>query len=145
MQQPQAALFYENYSAALRDDCQAIEPSRAWAKVVGKILFPEIVDAEEAGRRLADKLNPNRRDRLTDEQERHVMRLAKRARGFSAALAFICDDTGFERPKAIDPKDEALELINREERLVTELRQLLDRRERLATRSSPVLVEKKSA
>jgi hypothetical protein len=128
----QAALFYENYYAALRDDCQAIEPSRAWAKVVGKKLFPEIVDAEEAGRRLADKLNPHRRDRLSDEQERLIMRLAKEKRGFSAALHFICDDIGFERPKALDPRDEALELIHREEQLIGELRSLLDRRERLS-------------
>jgi hypothetical protein len=128
----QAALFYEHYYAALRDDCQAIEPSRAWSKVVGKHLFPEIVDAEEAGRRLSDKLNPNRRDRLSDEQERFIMRKAREARGFSAALAFICDDVGFERPKALDPKDEARELIHREEQLMAEFRQLLEKRERLS-------------
>jgi hypothetical protein len=36
----QRALFYEGYREALRKDCQAIEPTPAWAKVVGKLLFP---------------------------------------------------------------------------------------------------------
>lgn len=130
MSEKQALLFYENYVSALKDDCMAIEPSRAWAKVVGKKLFPE-KDDDAAHRALLDKLNPNRADRLSDEQERMIIRLAREVRGFSAALAFLCDDTGFERPKALNPKDEALEIIAREERLLAELRQLMERRERL--------------
>lgn len=126
--------FYENYRAALRDDCKAIEPTRGWAKIVGKMLFPEL-DADTAGRKLDDCTNPNRRDRLSDEHERMVMRLARERRGFSAALDFICDDTDFERPKPRDRKDEALELISRAERLVSEQRHVGDRLERLL--SSP--------
>lgn len=130
-QQPQRALFYENYRAALREDCKAIEPTAAWAKVVGKLLFPEISDPVEAGRRLNDRTNPNRDDRLSDEQERLIMRLAREKRGFSAALDFICDDTEFERTKPRDRKDEMLELQGRIERSTAELRQLIERQERL--------------
>lgn len=126
-----AELFYESYAAALRDDCKAIEPTKAWAKVVGKILFPE-KDADSAGRALDDKLNPNRRDRLSDEQERLVMRMAREAREFSAALAFICDDTDFERPKPKNARDEAFELQARAEHLLVELKLVTERQERLA-------------
>lgn len=123
-------LFYDGYCAALRDDCKAIEPTEAWAKVVGKMLFPEkeILAARGA---LLDKTNPEKRDRLTDEQERLIMTKAREVRGFSAALYHICDCTGFERPRAKAPKDEALELQSRGERLLAELKQITERQERL--------------
>jgi hypothetical protein len=123
-------LFYESYTAALRDDCRAIEPSRAWGKVVGTMLYPE-KDPEAAARTLDDDLNSSRRARLSDEQERLIMRKAREVRGYSAALNFICDETGFDRPTAKNPRDEALELQTRSERLVAELKQLLERQERL--------------
>jgi hypothetical protein len=132
MHQQQRALFYENYRAALREDCKAIaDYSPAWAKVVGKMLFPEISDPIEAGRRLNDKTNPNRDDRLSDDQERCIMRWAREKRGFSAALDYICDDTEFERTKPRDRKDEALELQARAEALLRELKQVTERQERL--------------
>ena len=141
----QRALFYDSYRAALREDCKAIEPSLAWAKVVGKILFPEITDPIEAGRLLNDKTNPNRRDRLSDEQERFIMRLAREKRGFSAALDFICDDTEFERTKPRDRRDEALELQARAERTLAEFRQVTERYERLVRAPLAVIDNKKSA
>jgi hypothetical protein len=130
-QQQQRALFYESYRAALREDCKAIDGTPAWAKVVGQRLFPEISDPVEAGRRLNDKTNPNRDDRLSDDQERLIMRLAREKRGFSAALDYICDDTEFERTKPKDRKDEMLELQGRIERSTSELRSLIERQERL--------------
>lgn len=146
MDQQQRALFYENYRFALREDCKAIaDGSPAWAKVVGKILFPEITDPIDAGRRLNDRTNPGRDDRLTDEQERLIMRLARQKRGFSAALDFICDDTEFERTKPKDRRDEAAELIAREERILVELKQIMDRRERMATQSPLALIKNRSA
>ena len=138
MSDKEPLLFYESFTAALRDDCKAIEPSRAWAKVVGKLLFPE-KDPESAARALDDKLNPNRRDRFTDEQERLIMRKAREARGFSAALNFICDDTDFERPKARDPADEMAELQRRYIDSVAEQRRIAERMERLARAPIAVL------
>lgn len=125
-------LFYDGYREALREDCKAIgDDTAGWAKTVGRLLFPEISDPIEAGRRLNDKTNPNRDDRLSDEQERLIMRLAVEKRGFSAAHDFICDDTNLERSTAKDRHDEALELQARAERLIVELRQIVDRQERL--------------
>lgn len=101
-------LFYEGWLAALRDDVQAL----GGAKVVGPWFKPDL--AVLAARNwLNDTLNGNRRERLADTQERLIIRRAREKRGFSAALCFLCDDTGFERPKAIRPEDEQAELQRR--------------------------------
>lgn len=137
--------FYDSYRDALRDDCKAIaDYSAGWAKTIGRILFPEIADPMEASRRLNDKTNPNREDRLSDDQERLIMRLAVQKRGFSAAHDFVTDDISMERSKAAkDPHDEALDLQARAERTLAELRHLMERQERLA--ASPLaFVSKKS-
>jgi hypothetical protein len=141
----QRALFYDSYRAALREDCKAIEPSPAWAKVVGKLFFPEIADPVEAGRRLNDKTNPNREDRLSDDQERLIMRLAIERRGFSAAHDYLSDEIGMERAKARDRKDEALELQSRAERTLAEFRSLMERYERLTRTPLAAVDVKKSA
>lgn len=102
----QAGLFYDSYLDALRDDVLAL----GGPKVVGKMLFPE-KELEPARNALNDCLNSTRRERLSDEQERLIIRKAREARGFSAALYFLCDDAGFERPKAINPEDEKAKLM----------------------------------
>lgn len=94
----QAELFYEDYFAALRDDVTAL----GGAKEVGRWFWPE-KEVMAARNKLNDALNSDRRERLSDEQERLIMRRAREARGFSAAVCFVCDDTGFERPKALTP------------------------------------------
>jgi hypothetical protein len=105
-------LFYEGYCQALRRDAQSVAGyKRNWAMVVGRMIFPEIEDPEIAARRLDDKLNPNRRERLSDEQERKIMREAARINGFSHTIAFICDDTGFKRPERIEAKVEVERLV----------------------------------
>ncbi len=123
-QQPE--LFYENFLDALRDDVKAIGGSKA----VGHTFWPE-KDVTAAGNAVNDRLNPDRRDRFTDEQERFVMRRARALRGFSAAVCFICDDTGFERPTAKNPEDEIakrqrefIDAVKRVERIGHELQKL---------------------
>ncbi len=101
----QPALFYDSYLEALRDDVLV----SGGAKVVGKLLFPE-KEVEAARNALNDCLNAARRERLSDEQERLIIRRAREVRGFSAAVYFLCDDTGFERPKALNPEDEKAKL-----------------------------------
>jgi hypothetical protein len=100
-----AQLFYEDWLSALRDDVQAIGGN----KVVGGVFWGAL-PADEAGRKLATKLNGQRPERLSAEQERFIMRQAREVRGFSAALYFLCDDVGFERPKALNPEDEKQKL-----------------------------------
>lgn len=122
-----ARLFYDSYVDALRDDVNAL----GGPKDVGKWFWAE-KSIEAARNMLNDCLNDNRRERLTDEQERLIMRKARAARGFSAALYFICDDTQFERPKALNPEDERakrerelIDTVRRAEQLAAELRKLL--------------------
>lgn len=119
-------LFYESWLDALRDDVRAL----GGAKAVGTVFWPEkSVDA--AKNKLNDALNEDRRERLTDEQERYIIRSARERRGFSAALMYLCDETGFERPKERDPLDEAAQLqrefiesVRRHERIVEKLERL---------------------
>lgn len=94
-------LFYESWHDALKDDVKAA----GGLQTVGKI-FRADLDKDAAGRWLADRLNPDRRERLTDTQERLIMRLATKARGFSAALCHVCDDVGYTRPEPKKLEDE---------------------------------------
>lgn len=122
----QAALFYEDYYAALRDDVGAL----GGAKTVAVWFWPE-KDPLAARNKLNDTLNPDRREHLTDEQERMIMRRVREVRGYSAALAFICDDTGFDRPHPIEPADEVAGLQRAFIESVQMQRAIADRIERL--------------
>jgi hypothetical protein len=98
-------LFYESWEEALKDDIKALGGTKA----VGKMLWPDL-DIDLARNRLNDRLNTDRRERLSDTQERMIMRRSREARGFSAAMFYLVDDTGFERPKSRAPRDEMTEL-----------------------------------
>lgn len=108
-QNVQPELFYDSYLEALRDDVNAV----GGPKAVGETFWPE-KSVEARRNSVNDRLNSDKRDRFSDEQERYIMRAAKRARGFSAAICFIADDTEFERPKprsADDDRAQALRTI----------------------------------
>jgi hypothetical protein len=120
-------LFYESYEDALRDDVKAI----GGPKTVAGLLWPEKTDPIAARNKLNDCLNVERRDRLNDEQERFIMRRARELRGWSAAIFYLCDETGFERPKARDPEDEQ---AKRQREFIAAVKAL----ERLAPQLAPV-------
>jgi hypothetical protein len=69
-------------------------------------LWPEKSDPIAARNKLNDALNPERRDRLSHEQEMLIMRKAKEVRGWSAGIFYLCDEAGFDRPQPKDPQDE---------------------------------------
>lgn len=143
-QQHQRALWYENYRAALRDDCKAVaDNSPGWAKLLGAKLWPG-KDPIEAGRTLNDMTNPNRDDRLSDEHERLIMRLSVEKRGYSAAHDYVADEINMERAKPKDRRDEALELQARAERVLAELRDITMRQEKLS-QSPLAVVSRKTA
>lgn len=132
-------LFYDSELDALRDDVIAC----GGPKAVGEWFWP---DKEVINRRnrVNDRLNEERDERFTDDQKRLIMKRARERRGYSAALFFLCDDIGFERPKPKHPQDIALELQQRAERLLSELKDVTERQERLV-RSPPVLVGKQQS
>jgi hypothetical protein len=129
----QASLFFESWEEALQDDVRGL----GGYKEVGRLLFPEILDTAAAGRTLADKLNSNRRERLSDKQERLIIRLAAQKRGYSAALAFLCDDTSHERTKPLNPLDETAELQRQYIASVQLQAKLAERMERLTRAPLP--------
>ncbi len=144
-QQGGRKLFYDSYRDALRDDAKAAaDNSPAWAKLIGKLLWPGM-DPIEAGRKLNDKTNPNREDRLSDEEERLIMRLSVEKRGFSAGHDYISDEINMERGKAKARRDEALELLSRGEHLLTEFKQITERFERVVRSPLAAVDAKKSA
>jgi hypothetical protein len=127
-ERPQEQLFYDSELEALRDDVVAL----GGPKAVGEWFWPE--KSVEARRNMVnDRLNDERRERFTDEQKRLIIRKAREARGFSACLCFLCDDTGFERPKALNPVDEMAALQRLYIERVGDMSRLADRMERLAT------------
>lgn len=123
-QQPE--LFYESELEALRNDVNAL----GGTKTVGHWFWPE--KSPEAARNMVnDRLNAEKRDRFSDEQRRLIIRKAREGRGFSATLIFLCDDTGFERPRPRDPGDEREQLQRAFIESVQLQRALLERLERL--------------
>ena len=123
----QERLFYDSELEGLRDDVNAL----GGPKEIGRWFWPE-KSIEAARNMVNDRLNAERRDRFTEDQRRLIMRKAREKRGFSATLNFICDDTGFERPRAKNPEDEAAALQRRYIESVNLQRQIADRLERLA-------------
>lgn len=94
-------LFYDSYLEALRDDVNAC----SGPKEVGHWFWPE-KSPETRRNSVNDRQNTEKRDRFSDDQVQLIMRRTRERRGFSAAVTFICDHTGFERPKSKDPENE---------------------------------------
>ena len=120
----QEELPLESYLEALRDDVKALGGSTA----VGAWFIPE--KSTEAQRNYVnDRLSAGRRERFSDDQVQLIMRRAVARRGYSAALAYLCDAVGMERPKPKDPNAEReramarfVEAVGGLERSVAELK-----------------------
>ncbi|MDR0250210.1 MAG: hypothetical protein LBI35_02700 [Burkholderiales bacterium] len=100
----QSALFHENLNDALKE----VVLTLGGTKRVGSMLWPE-KSVDEAGRRLADCLNPERRDRLYPEQVLWLLREGRQA-DCHAAMHFICASAGYAPAAPMTPEDEMAEL-----------------------------------
>ncbi|MDR0249855.1 MAG: hypothetical protein LBI35_00835 [Burkholderiales bacterium] len=96
----QAVLFHENLNDALKE----VVLTLGGTKRVGSMLWPE-KSADEAGRRLADCLNPDRRDRLDPEQVLWLLREGRQTDCHSA-MHFICASAGYAPAAPVKPEDE---------------------------------------
>jgi hypothetical protein len=76
--------------------------------IVGKKVFPE-KSPDSAQRALLDCLNEDRPAKLSPDQVKLVLRLA-RDKGFHGGVAFLLGDLGYAPTTPIDPQDEAAEL-----------------------------------
>lgn len=100
----QAELFHETLNDALSATVAAL----GGRKAVGVLLFPG-KPADEAGRYLADCLNPDRQHSLHPEALIHLLRLS-RERGIHLGMHWLCDEIGYSRPSPIEPEDQVNEL-----------------------------------
>lgn len=75
---------------------------------VGKKVFPE-KSPESAQRALLDCLNEDRPAKLSPDQVKLVLKLA-REKGHHGGIAFLLADLGYAPTTPIEPKDEAAEL-----------------------------------
>jgi hypothetical protein len=94
----------ETWNDALIDCVKAAGGSA----IVGKKVFPE-KSPESAQRALLDCLNDDRPAKLSPDQTKLILRLA-RDKGFHGGIAFLLADLGYAPTTPIEPKDEVAEL-----------------------------------
>ena len=104
MQAPQIPLFYDSYEDAIRDCVTALGGN----KKVGTMLWPA-TPADEAGRKLAHCLNPEKRDKL-DLGELQLIRREARKAGVHILAHYEARDAGYGEPQPLHPEDEAAQL-----------------------------------
>lgn len=104
MSQGQIPLFFETYEDAIRDTVTALGGN----KVVGHMLWPAM-PVDEAGRKLAHCLNPEKREKL-DIRELRLIRQEARKRGHHILAHFEARDAGYSEPQPLNPEDEQAQL-----------------------------------
>lgn len=101
---PQIPLFYDTYEDAIRDTVMAL----GGYKKVGSMLWPAM-PADEAGRKLAHCLNPEKREKL-DLAELALIRREGRKAGVHILAHYEARDAGYSEPQPLCPEDEAAQL-----------------------------------
>jgi len=123
----QARMFHEDFWSAFDEDVRAL----GGRKAVAIMLRPDLAHRpHEAHVWLNNCLNPERRERLHDDHIRFVIRKARDANS-CAAMNYWCDDCGFERPRAISPKEEVDKILEHAADLARESRAVATQLERL--------------
>lgn len=100
----QPALFHETYEDALRDTVSALGGNKA----VGVMLWPAM-PADDAGKKLADTLNREKREKLS-LGELQLIRRQARVAGVHILASYEMRDAGYADPQPITPEDEAAQL-----------------------------------
>jgi len=100
----QPALFHESYEDAIRDTALALGGN----KIVGSSLWPSML-ADEAGKKLADCLNRDKREKLSLGELSLIRRMARIA-GVHILASYEMRDAGYADPLPIAPEDEAAQL-----------------------------------
>lgn len=99
----QDALFYESILEALK----GIVVHAGGNKAVGARLRP-LKAPEQAGRWLADCLNPHREERLDPDDFLALLRIGREI-GFHGAMNYIAGESGYEA-RPVEPQDEQARL-----------------------------------
>src|SRR5690606_22268967 len=117
---------YDTYEDAIRDCVTALGGNKA----VGNMLWPAL-PADEAGRKLAHCLNPEKREKL-DLGELRLIRRAARQAGVHILAHYEARDAGYTEPQPLNPEDEAAQLQREFIASVKALEQLQARMARVA-------------
>lgn len=112
---------------ALKKGCRAIalfigKDPRSWSKEIGSILWPH-KSPEDARDYLLNCLDRDRKEKLDIEQVLWIIRKANDA-GCHIPMAFICDDTNYQRTTPIVPQQQVADLQKRYIAAVKEIREL---------------------
>lgn len=100
----QTSLFHDTYEDAIRDAVTAL----GGFKKAGSMLWPAM-PADEAGRKLANCLNRDKREKL-DLGELLMIRKACRQIGCHVLATFELRDAGYADPQPLEPLDERAQL-----------------------------------
>jgi hypothetical protein len=100
----QGSLFYDSYEAAVIDTVTALRGYKA----VGATLWPTM-EPEDAGKKLADTLNRDKREKLSLGELQLIRRAARKA-GVHILATYEARDAGYADPQPITPEDEAAQL-----------------------------------
>jgi hypothetical protein len=122
----QDELFYEDLDAVMAHLVAALGGN----KRVGSQLFPE-EPVDQAARRLADCLNPDRPQFLKGKQILWLLTEARK-KGIHTGMAFICGEAGYAAPQPVEPEDEAAELQRQFIAAQQSMQSMLKRMEKLA-------------
>lgn len=99
------------------------------AKKVGPIFWPDKTP-ENAGRYMADCLNPGRSERLTPSQVLLLMRMGREIGRHDLAEYFMAE-AGYQRPMPINPEAEATVLAQQIDGIFDRASGLIDRLEKI--------------
>lgn len=125
-QHHQDELFHEDVDAAIGHVISALGGN----KRVGAQLWPE-EPVDQAARRLADCMNPDRPQFLKLKQVVFLLAEARK-KGLHSAMAHIARECGYADPQPIEPEDEAAELQRQFIQAQQGMNQILKRMEKLA-------------
>lgn len=126
----QTELFYEDIYSAYRSGIEHC----GGAKRVGQRLFPE-KSPDAAGHYLMACINPARNEKMSEEQRLLLLKIF-RENAFHGAMYFLCDDVMYERPRTVEPEDEAAEIQRAMDATMDRLDHLFKRYERIQQASA---------
>lgn len=126
VQESAAATMKEEISAALTRVVAAL----GGMKRVGSELWPS-QPADQAGRKLANALNPGNSQQLHPNEVLWILKSARRA-GYHSAMAFVAQECGYAPPVPVAPEDEAAELQRQFIAAQQQMQSMLKRMEKLA-------------
>ncbi len=126
----QLGLMHETITEALQEVVKAC----GGVKKIGAMMWPEL-PIEQAGNKLRDCLNPDRREKLSPEQVVFLLRIGRES-GTHAAMNFLARDAGYSDPMPIEPENEVARMQREFVEATRHLSKLAGRIEQLQGRSA---------